>query len=251
MSATRFPIASLPLPPVSDRLCQNLTPDPATPSINSFQRDVLRYHTSLQRRSRLVSPSAHFSFVVPLPLPFPYRIPQPENPENREASRQNIEEWLSARSPLNSISTATVSGTADYSVPHLRVSSSSGTNEHVQQRHLLALSEACIHDCLPHLDIGDAMEHVSSTSGADSSENREAQQKMVVRQELIDVLSGESALMTNPDDSGLGYAPWSLRYCGHQFGVWAGQLGDGRAISISTFKGSVAVVLLDFPNLGA
>ncbi|KAG9093784.1 hypothetical protein FS749_013736 [Ceratobasidium sp. UAMH 11750] len=29
-----------------------------------------------------------------------------------------------------------------------------------------------------------------------------------------------------------GYAPWSLRYSGHQFGSWAGQLGDGRAISL-------------------
>ncbi|KAF9506441.1 hypothetical protein BS47DRAFT_1305262, partial [Hydnum rufescens UP504] len=27
------------------------------------------------------------------------------------------------------------------------------------------------------------------------------------------------------------YAPWSLRYSGHHFGTWAGQLGDGRAIS--------------------
>ena len=26
--------------------------------------------------------------------------------------------------------------------------------------------------------------------------------------------------------------PWAWNYAGHQFGVWAGQLGDGRAISI-------------------
>lgn len=28
------------------------------------------------------------------------------------------------------------------------------------------------------------------------------------------------------------FAPWSLRYSGHQFGSWAGQLGDGRAITV-------------------
>ena len=36
------------------------------------------------------------------------------------------------------------------------------------------------------------------------------------------------------EDAQTPYAPWSLRYSGHQFGVWAGQLGDGRAISICT-----------------
>lgn len=29
-----------------------------------------------------------------------------------------------------------------------------------------------------------------------------------------------------------GYAPWSNAYSGHQFGEWAGQLGDGRAITL-------------------
>ncbi|KAJ7608138.1 hypothetical protein DFH06DRAFT_946492, partial [Mycena polygramma] len=28
------------------------------------------------------------------------------------------------------------------------------------------------------------------------------------------------------------FAPWAVRYSGHQFGTWAGQLGDGRATSI-------------------
>lgn len=27
-------------------------------------------------------------------------------------------------------------------------------------------------------------------------------------------------------------------YCGHQFGVFAGQLGDGRAISLGDVKGN-------------
>jgi len=29
-----------------------------------------------------------------------------------------------------------------------------------------------------------------------------------------------------------GMAPYAARYGGHQFGVWAGQLGDGRAITL-------------------
>ncbi|KAJ9476830.1 Protein adenylyltransferase SelO, mitochondrial [Pseudozyma hubeiensis] len=32
------------------------------------------------------------------------------------------------------------------------------------------------------------------------------------------------------------YAPWSLCYAGHQFGVWAGQLGDGRAFTLMETK---------------
>jgi len=51
------------------------------------------------------------------------------------------------------------------------------------------------------------------------------------RQDLIDVLSGQFALMSE-DNGGVPFAPWSLRYSGHQFGSWAGQLGDGRAITI-------------------
>ncbi|CDO77386.1 hypothetical protein BN946_scf184835.g8 [Trametes cinnabarina] len=53
------------------------------------------------------------------------------------------------------------------------------------------------------------------------------------RQELVDVLSGH-ALLANVegDDPQTQWAPWSLRYSGHQFGTFAGQLGDGRAISL-------------------
>ena len=42
------------------------------------------------------------------------------------------------------------------------------------------------------------------------------------RQEFIDVFSGNSVLPQSQ--------PLAAVYSGHQFGVWAGQLGDGRAI---------------------
>lgn len=41
-----------------------------------------------------------------------------------------------------------------------------------------------------------------------------------------------SELSERAHKQGEAYAPWSLCYGGHQFGSWAGQLGDGRAISL-------------------
>jgi len=40
-----------------------------------------------------------------------------------------------------------------------------------------------------------------------------------------------------------GMAPLSTVYSGHQFGVWAGQLGDGRAISLGETEGGLEVQL--------
>lgn len=36
-----------------------------------------------------------------------------------------------------------------------------------------------------------------------------------------------------------GMQPWAVNYGGHQFGHWAGQLGDGRAISLGEAIGSM------------
>lgn len=33
-----------------------------------------------------------------------------------------------------------------------------------------------------------------------------------------------------------GSLPLSHNYCGHQFGVWAGQLGDGRAHTLGNVR---------------
>ena len=43
--------------------------------------------------------------------------------------------------------------------------------------------------------------------------------------ELVDVLAGNTVLP--------GMAPYAACYGGHQFGTWAGQLGDGRAITLT------------------
>ena len=43
--------------------------------------------------------------------------------------------------------------------------------------------------------------------------------------ESVDVLGGNRVLA--------GMQPYAARYGGHQFGHWAGQLGDGRAITLA------------------
>lgn len=115
---------------------------------------------------------------------------------------------------------------------------------------LLGLSPAALNESLPHLDAGDAEAicNASSTPSSDSATSAS-------REALLDILSGRRVLASEaapvfksdqekPSSDGdvtpvapvapgaPGFGPWSTRYCGHQFGVWAGQLGDGRAISV-------------------
>ncbi|SPO39370.1 uncharacterized protein PSFLO_04851 [Pseudozyma flocculosa] len=54
-------------------------------------------------------------------------------------------------------------------------------------------------------------------------------------QERIERRIGELEERRRQGDD-VGYAPWSLCYAGHQFGSWAGQLGDGRAITLLETK---------------
>ena len=106
-----------------------------------------------------------------------------------------------------------------------------------QPRELIGLSETGLKDCLPHLDVGDAFAILGTPTLSNSFDERgdaepsEFERAVSARTELLDVLSGHCVLMSS-DDSETPFAPWSLRYGGHQFGSWAGQLGDGRAISI-------------------
>ncbi|EIE25715.1 UPF0061-domain-containing protein [Coccomyxa subellipsoidea C-169] len=50
------------------------------------------------------------------------------------------------------------------------------------------------------------------------------------RQEFAAIFSGNAPLPNGP-------RPWAQCYGGHQFGMWAGQLGDGRAISLGEAVG--------------
>jgi serine/tyrosine/threonine adenylyltransferase len=63
--------------------------------------------------------------------------------------------------------------------------------------------------------------------------------------EVADALGLDSATLRSPEwlsalsGNGLidGMEPWANNYGGHQFGNWAGQLGDGRAISLGELDG--------------
>lgn len=54
-----------------------------------------------------------------------------------------------------------------------------------------------------------------------------ASQTDAEREEMIAILAGNATLPKS--------RPWALAYGGHQFGSWAGQLGDGRAMSLAEF----------------
>jgi len=109
---------------------------------------------------------------------------------------------------------------------------------------LLGVSASALAESLPHLNVGDAVE-VCNDGAEPSGSTTPAG---AAREMLVDLLSGRK-LLAGPPESSPGeakddvnasagpssstqYGPWSTRYCGHQFGSWASQLGDGRAVSI-------------------
>lgn len=61
--------------------------------------------------------------------------------------------------------------------------------------------------------------------------------------ELLALLRGENTIWPSPT--------WATNYAGHQFGQWAGQLGDGRAISIAQFKTSESPTLIEWQLKGS
>ncbi|MEZ5347319.1 MAG: YdiU family protein [Pyrinomonadaceae bacterium] len=63
------------------------------------------------------------------------------------------------------------------------------------------------------------------------------------RDDLLQLLSGNSNLD--------GFLPYSMCYGGHQFGTWAGQLGDGRAINIGEVEGKSGVQTLQLKGAGS
>ncbi|KAM6504229.1 Uncharacterized ACR, YdiU/UPF0061 family domain containing protein [Amanita muscaria] len=219
------PISALPLPPSSHLLIHQLIPDALTSSPAQFLSLVLKETPSIQRRARLLSSQSHYSYVTPFPLPFPYNIDLPTEPPHDKASY--IENWLTNRE-----------ATHKYDSPSLLTKYYSRNRD--QPRILIGISEYALKDYLPHLDVGDAFSTLGVPTLSDSFGDQgdgvpsDAKDAVDARQELIDVLSGHAVLMSDEtaSDPKTGFAPWSLRYSGHQFGSWAGQLGDGRAVSI-------------------
>lgn len=230
-SFTKVPISSLPLPPKSHVLPLNLTPDPQTPSPSEFRKVQLE-RPSVQRRARLLAPPAHFSYVSPCPIGFPYKITPDENEEVKPEDQANaVETWLIQREAIHE------QPCAPSPIPGVLKKYLPKEKKRDQPLELIGLSEMGLKDCLPHLNVGDAFETLGSptlSKASDRGLDRPAasQEENAARQELVDILSGHATLMNVDDAAEVPWAPWSLRYSGHQFGTWAGQLGDGRAISI-------------------
>lgn len=161
---------------------------------------------------------------------FPYDIDPPVPAQ--DANQTNyIEKWLAEREAI-------------HPQPPSALLSDAPLMKHApkhrdQPLDLIGISETGLRDCVPHLDVGDAFTVLGTPSLAHEFDDEghpqpsQVQEAVAARQDLIDVLSGQHVLMS-PADSGdkTPFAPWSMRYSGHQFGSWAGQLGDGRAISV-------------------
>ena len=222
------PISALPLPPDHLLLTKNLTPDAEIPNPPRFL-EILKEKPSVQRRSRAISAQSHFSFTSPLPVQFPYRL-QPPDPLPTDEERLNyIERKLAELEPLEERPLSP----AVHDSPYRKFVS----NNRDPERVLIGLSEAGLRDCVPGLDVGDAFSIIGKPSllpSGDESGPAAATDSEGIppRQELVDVLSGQSMLVPFDRDGNPMSGSWSLRYSGHQFGNWAGQLGDGRAISI-------------------
>lgn len=230
MSATttvKKPISALPLPPEHLLLTKNLTPDAEIPNPHRFL-EILKEQPSIQRRSRAISAQSHFSFTSPLPVQFPYRLQPPDPPPADEERLNYIERKLAELEPLSEQSSLPAAHGSQYK----KFASSDRNPERV----LIGLSEAGLRDCVPKLDVGDAFFVIGNPSLLPSEEENKStvatEKEITARRELIDVLSGQSMIVPFDENGNPVSGPWSLRYSGHQFGVWAGQLGDGRAISI-------------------
>ncbi|VDB94305.1 unnamed protein product [Peniophora sp. CBMAI 1063] len=228
-TATKKPINTLPLPSPTNLLIHNLNADPITPTVPAFKH-FLQETPSLQRRARLLDKAAHFSHVAPLPIPFPFEIEPPDDPALAEDRAKYIEMWLATREAVHP---RPVAKTGE---DEMQVLYADEDSRDKQETVLLALSRNALNDCLPHLDIGDALDvlgpgSLSACGPAHEYKPTARSDTAKARETLVDVLGGRAVLMT-PEDADVSFAPWSLRYSGHQFGSWAGQLGDGRAISI-------------------
>jgi hypothetical protein len=222
-TATKLPITHLALPPQVLQhhlnkigLGQNSgQPGPSEPTPNVDQR-----------RSRSFAKTGHWARVTPLPLEFPYRI---QRVEPGSGGRQiGVEEWLGRYDDYKPADNDSVSKGEN------GLSAKTSQLREAWRPELLGVSEDCLKDDLPHLDVGNALEYTGQSSSSLESDIKLNE----AGQALLDVISGRKVMID--DEVGTEYGPWSSRYAGHQFGSWAGQLGDGRAISIRTCPLTVA-----------
>ena len=224
-SAPPSPVSILALPVSPAAPPYHLTPDPLVPSVSSLlslssyapsgsgMDSSGKLAPSGLRRTRQITGGGAFSFVSPLPAEFPYAINQPKT--GKEPT--TIEAYLASLEPSPELMVSAAKGDG------YGLTSEARLGEDFPKPKLLAISHKAAQHWLPQLELGKA----------DGTE-----EELKVREELVSVLAGQTVYARLPDDAAAdkvehaGFAPWSLCYAGHQFGQWAGQLGDGRAISI-------------------
>ena len=72
----------------------------------------------------------------------------------------------------------------------------------VLKRELIALSDSCLRDCMPQLDVGDAYVQLGKPSLTaedetfDDPNSQVSAEQNAVRQELVDILTGELPIIT-------------------------------------------------------
>lgn len=153
-----------------------------------------------------------------VPIEFPYDIREEEDETRTNSAKPSTIETVLAEYEVSTQCPVRDAGTSAPASESTAFSSSVRDSSRFPRARLLSLNRTLADDWLPQLDLG--------------------QEGDQVRQQAIDVMAGKTVLAREPrsDAQDLpdknGFAPWSLCYAGHQFGSFAGQLGDGRAISI-------------------
>jgi hypothetical protein len=197
-STGKVPLTRLPLP--AKTLQQHLTrinltekgdPDP-TPSVD-------------QRRSRTFAKAGHWARVTPLPISFPYRLPKAN--ESAGEKQIGVEDWLKRYDNFESDE----NGDAE-------ASESSGLKPKTSQlrsawrAELLGVSEKCLEDSLPHLDVGNALAYTGQLG-----EDRHAEDLDQAGQDVLDIVSGRRVMVS--EDGTDKYGPWSSRYAGESSAI--------------------------------
>ncbi|KDN53566.1 UPF0061-domain-containing protein [Tilletiaria anomala UBC 951] len=188
-STAKVPILSLPLVPPASRLTCNLLPDTYTPRPDSLLATPDSLPTQV-RRSRRVGSGAHFSYVSPLVLNFPYDFPNPDATDSHEEdtaenyaslSEEQRHKRKSARAAEKRMQVIE-RFMRKYEVDPASLAAESKSVSTTLQGYLaparaeltfpsarlLGVSSASLQDCLPQLDIGDTLSFIAANSGRDS-----------------------------------------------------------------------------------
>lgn len=199
---TQYPFHQLPLP--SKVLQHHLTQIDlaARPPPQKGQQPVPDPTPNIdQRRSRTFPKAGHWARVTPLPIAFPYRLPKAD--EEAGEVQIGVEEWLGKFDDFEGGSEGGEGLNAE-----------SSTARQGWKAELLGVSEECLRECLPQLDVGNALKYVGIGEGSQPLDGLELEGG---GKSLLDAVSGRT-IVTGKVDAGDGrtkeYGPWSSRYAG-------------------------------------